>query len=349
MIAAAHPVQRPHDAKLLVVGARGEMRVIARSEWTMLLRPGDLVIANDAATLPASLAGRHPASGEAVEIRLAGRFSLDAADLTFEAVLFGEGDYRTRTEDRPAPPRVAAGDALSLGPIRARVTAVLGHPRFVRLALEGDTAAVWAGIARHGRPVQYAHIEEPLELWNVWTAIAAAPVAFEPPSASFVLDWAGLGAIRARGASFATLTLAAGLSSTGDPALDARLPLPEPYNVPRGTAAAIARARRVIAIGTTVTRALEHAATRGRAGAGTGVADQRIGPDTELAVVDAILSGTQEPESSHYRLLRAFADDGVLARASEVLAREKFRTHEFGDSVLIERRASAARGRRRVA
>ncbi|HUH86310.1 MAG TPA: S-adenosylmethionine:tRNA ribosyltransferase-isomerase [Stellaceae bacterium] len=118
--------------------------------------------------------------------------------------------------------------------------------------------------------------------------------------------------------------------------------MPEPYHLPQKTADAIARARRIVAIGTTVTRALEHARRGGGVCAGTGLADQRIGPETELGIVDAILTGTHEKGSSHHQLLRAFATDRVLAHAAEVLAAEGFRTHEFGDSMLVERRASAA-------
>jgi S-adenosylmethionine:tRNA ribosyltransferase-isomerase len=342
---AIHPVQRPADAKLLVIDSLGDVKTFARSRWTDFLRPGDLVIANDAATLPASLTGRHAPTGAAIEIRLAGRASLDAEDVTFQAIIFGDGDYRTRTEDRPPPPAVDAGDVIELGPLTARVAAVLGHPRFVALDFAGDAGTVWAGIARHGRPVQYAHMQEPLQLWDVWTAIAGAPVAFESPSAGFILNWAALRAVRARGATFATVTHAAGLSSTGDAALDTRLPLPEPYRIGPATADAVHRAHRVIAIGTTVTRALEHAGRSGAVRAGSGRADQRIGPDTKLEIVDAILSGTHEPDSSHYELMRAFADDRVLARAAALMAEEGFRTHEFGDSVLVERRRSAARHR----
>ena len=65
------------------------------------------------------------------------------------------------------------------------------------------------------------------------------------------------------------------------------------------------------------------------------MADQKIGPATVLRVVDAILSGTHEPGTSHYELLRAFASDEVLQRAADVLEREGYLTHEFGDSVLI--------------
>jgi S-adenosylmethionine:tRNA ribosyltransferase-isomerase len=351
--AASTAVQRALAAKLLVVAADGRITHTARMRLAGLLHAGDLVVANDAATLPASLSGTHAPSGAPIEVRLAGRRTLCADDVrAFSAVVFGAGDHRTRTEERAAPPRLHAGDTLQLGPLRAEVQRTLGHPRLIELRFDGGVDAIWAGIARHGKPIQYAHLPEPLALWDVWTPIAALPVAFEPPSAGFVLDWALLQALRARGVGFATLTHAAGISSTGDAALDARLPLDEPYHVPPSTVAAIERTQRtggrVIAIGTTVTRALEHAAGSAALDdaprprllrAGSGVADQRIGPHTRLRVVDAILSGAHEPGSSHHELLRAFAAARVLRRADRALRERGYLTHEFGDSVLVERSA----------
>src|SRR6185503_5714559 len=150
--------------------------------------------------------------------------------------------------------------------------------------------AVLAGLARHGRPIQYAHVPTPLAMWDTWTSVAAEPVAFEPPSAGFALDWRTLHAWQERGVGFVTLTHAAGISSTGDPALDAKLPFDEPYDIPARTAAAIRRARhegrRVVAVGTTVVRALEHAAAAdGDVHPGPGLATQRIGPLTRLRIV----------------------------------------------------------------
>jgi S-adenosylmethionine:tRNA ribosyltransferase-isomerase len=346
MIAADRPVQRPPQAKLLVVDARGEITHAPRAAFVEFLRPGDLVIANDAATLPASLRGEHGPSGGPVEVRLAGRDSLAAEDVRrFSAVVFGAGDYRTRTEDRPPPPPLEPGDRLTLGPLAATVERLLGHPRLVSLRFDGTPDAFWAGLARHGRPVQYAHVPEPLALWDVWTAVAGPPVAFEPPSAGFALDWRALAAMRARGVAFATLTHAAGLSSTGDGELDRRLPFAEAYRVPVATAVAVgrvwARGGRVVAVGTTVVRALEHAALQAGGGgvrAGDGLATQRVGAATRLRVVDVILSGTHEPGTSHYELLRAFTDDTTLGRANVELSARGYRTHEFGDSVLIEHR-----------
>jgi S-adenosylmethionine:tRNA ribosyltransferase-isomerase len=347
MIAAELPVQRPPDAKLLVVDSDRNITHVPRSAFVDFLRPNDLVIANDAATLPASLTGLHEQTGKPVEVRLAGRPSLRPLDYgRFSAVVFGEGDFHIRTEDRPLPPPLSVGDRLVLGPLRAMVEKLLAHPRLIALLFAGSADEVWAGLANYGRPIQYSHIQTPLALWDVWTRVAGPPVAFEPPSASFVLDWQVLAAIREHGATFATITHAAGISSTGDEELDLLLPFDEPYCIPEITASAVALARqrggRVIAVGTSVVRALEHAAlANGHLHSGEGLAKQRLGPASQLKVVDAILSGTHEPGTSHYELLRAFLEDATLQRATEELSAGGYRTHEFGDSVLIERQPPA--------
>jgi S-adenosylmethionine:tRNA ribosyltransferase-isomerase len=332
--------------RLLVVRGTGEVEHHGRDGLAELLSPGDLLVANDAATIPASLRGIHEPTGKEIEIRLAGRPTLRADDVhRFVAVVFGAGDWHTPTELRSAPPTLLPGDQLRLGPLGARVTELLGHPRLVALDLEGDAATVWAGIAAHGRPIQYAHVPRPLALWDVWTTLAARPVAFEPPSAGFALRWATLARLRTRGIGFATLTHAAGISSTGDATLDARLPLDEPYCIPVRTARAVRWAkrqgRRVIAIGTTVVRALEHAAlATGEVRAGAGTATGRVAAGTVLRVADGILTGVHEPGTSHWELLRAFADDSTLARMAQELDRAGYRHHEFGDSVLLQRMAA---------
>jgi S-adenosylmethionine:tRNA ribosyltransferase-isomerase len=352
MIAADAPVQHRPSARLLRVDAAGEMTHARRWQFVSFTRPGDLVVANDAATLPASLVAVHRRADAMLEVRLAGRASLDPDDVqTFTAVLFGAGNFRTRTEHRPLPPIVRSGDQLLIGSIVATIEAVLDHPRLVCLRFDASTAAIWRTLAVHGRPIQYSHLRERLALWDVWTPIAAAPVAYEPPSAGFALDWATLAALRAKNVRFATLTHAAGISSTGDPILDRRLPLDEPYFIPVQTVLEIERARelgrRVIAIGTTVVRALEHSARRdGSVHAGANVADQRIGPQTRLRVVDALLSGTHEVGTSHYELLRAFVTDEVLQRLTATLEAHDYLTHEFGDSMLIDRDTRRAASRR---
>ena len=340
MLAAISAVQRPADAKLLVVDSQRNIVHVPRTAFVEFLRPNDLVIANDAATLPASLSGVHEQTGKTVEVRLAGRPSLNPGEVErFNAIVFGEGDFHLRTEDRPPPP-LQSGDTLVLGPLRATVTEPLGHPRLVSLLFDGTADQIWAGLASHGKPIQYSHMQTSLELWDVWTRIAGPPVAFEAPSASFILDWNVLAAIREHRAAFGTITHAAGISSTGDEDLDRLLPFDEPYHIPIATAKAVELTRqrggRVIAVGTTVVRALEAAATDdGHLRSGDGVAKGKIGPATQLRVVDAILSGTHEPGTSHYELLRAFLEDSTLERATSELITHDYKTHEFGDSVLI--------------
>ena len=339
MIAADRPERR--SGKLLSIEANGAITHLHRVDLASLFQRGDLVVANDAATLPASLTGLHEASGDAVEVRLAGWFT--AGDpIRFVALMFGAGDHRTLTEDRAAPPVLTPGDRLVLGPLVAVVERRLDHPRLVALRFLGHRRRILAGLARHGRPIQYAHIPASLSLCEVWTRIAAAPIAFEPPSAGFVLDWRTLSSWRRRGVRLATLTHAAGISSTGDPALDERLPFDEPYEIPERTAAQVNRAKaegaRVVAIGTTVVRALEFAAgTDGGVPAGSGVARGRIGHHTSLRVVDAILTGMHPPGESHFELLRAFADDSLLRRIHATGEDRGYLGHEFGDAMLIHR------------
>lgn len=340
---ATDPVEQ-RSAKLLIGGGDGVIRHLPRAALASLFSPGDLVVANDAATLPASLTGIHYPSGRPIEVRLAAWIS--AGDLTqFIAIAFGAGDHRTRTEDRMPPPPLSPGDHLVLGPLAATIGRLLEHPRLFRMHFLGDHSSILAGLARHGRPIQYAHVNEPLTLYDVWTKIAANPTAFEPPSAGFALDWHTQARWRQRGIGLATITHAAGISSTGDPALDLRLPFDEPYRIPEQTAAAIAQAKagngRIVAIGTTVVRALESAALAdGSVRAGGGVATGRITRGTPLRVVDAILTGIHQPGESHFELLRAFADDAVLNQISAKIRAHSYRNHEFGDSLLVECRPS---------
>ena len=343
MIAAHYPDRL--SRKLLTVDASGAIQHLCRADLGTLFRPGDLVVANDAATIPASLLGEHQPTGDPVEIRLAA--FVRAADPTrFVAVAFGGGDHQTVTESRPMPPALAIGDHLGLGPLVAVVERLLDHPRLIEVRFHADPPEIFAGLARHGKPIQYAHVPAPLALWDVWTNLASKPFAFEAPSAGYALDWQTLTTWRRRGIELVTLTHAAGISSTGDPDLDKRLPFDEPYIIPENTSNAIAETRArggsIIAIGTTVVRALESAATiDGIVRAGHGVARGRIGPKTQLRVIDTILSGTHEPSESHFELLRAFADDPVLLSAHRTATERNYRSHEFGDFVLIERRDAA--------
>jgi S-adenosylmethionine:tRNA ribosyltransferase-isomerase len=315
-------------------GSLGDYTV---GELPSRLRAGDLVVLNDAATLPASLHGI-TARDEPVELRLAGQEPGGA----WRAVLFGEGDWRTPTEHRAPPPALSPGEAVLLGGgLTAAVTAVSAlSPRLVTVRFPLAGGGLWRALYRAGRPVQYAYVSAPLPLWEVQTAFASRPWAVEMPSAGRPLTWSVLEALRARGVGLATVTHAAGLSSTGDPALDAALPLPERYEIPEASASAWARTRaeggRVLAVGTTVVRALESAwRAHGELRAGEGVATLRLRPGDRVTAADGLLSGVHEPGSSHYDLLEAFAGTALLREATAHAEREGYLLHEFGDTMLV--------------
>jgi S-adenosylmethionine:tRNA ribosyltransferase-isomerase len=342
--ARTYPARRD-DVRLLVVDpAAGVFREARTPALPAFFAAGDLLVVNDAATLPGSLRG-HDAAGHELEARLVS----SRGQGRFRAVLFGPGDWRQRTEDRPPPPDVPVGARLRFGSLEAEV--VGREPpssRLIDLRFTVDGGALWAALYREGRPVQYSYLAHELPLWAVQTTYAARPWAFEMPSAGRPLSWEILLALRRKGVRWASLTHAAGLSSTGDPALDAALPLPERYEIPAATAAAVAATRaaggRVVAVGTTVVRALEGAAAAdGTLRPGAGETDLLVTPAHRPRVVDGILSGTHAAAESHFALLGAFAPAGLLAAAAAYADEHGFLTHELGDSTLILRGALEAR------
>jgi S-adenosylmethionine:tRNA ribosyltransferase-isomerase len=338
--------------RLLVVDER---RAVRAGDLASLFEPGDLLVVNDAATVPASLHAHTP-RGARIELRLAANLE-GAAHWT--AALLGVGDHRMRTEDRPPPPRVAPGERLIVDGDEGLVAVVTRNhalsPRLVDVRLELPRRrdpredAVWAALYRAGKPVQYAHVPEALELWDVQNAWAARPWAVEMPSAGRALRMSALASLRARGVEVAFVTHAAGLSATGDPAIDAALPLPERFEVPEATVAAIERAACVVAVGTSVVRALEGAAlaSGGVLSATSGITDLRLGAGFPRRVVDAVLTGVHEVDTSHHALLAAFASPEALARAIRATVEEGFFAHEFGDLWLVWGQARESTGSRR--
>ncbi len=137
------------------------------------------------------------------------------------------------------------------------------------------------------------------------------------------------------------MTHEAGLSATGDAALDAALPFPERYEIPAPTALAIARTRdtggRVVAAGTTVARALEGSASAhgGEVQAGRGLTDLRLSLGFERRVADGLLTGVHDPGTSHFELLGAFAPESLLRAAHRHAESRGYLGHEFGDACLI--------------
>lgn len=340
--AGRDPARPLAATRLLVVDpATHALEVALVDALPASLRARDLLVLNDAATLPASLPATVPGAAAALELRIA-----SVQDDVFTVVLFGAGDWRAATEDRRPPPVVEvgtrmavhrAGALLTLHASVRRVHAL--SPRLVDITFDRTGAALWEALYALGRPIQYSYLDRELPLGAFQTPWAARPWAVEMPSTGRPLGHAVLDGIRARGVEVATITHAAGLSSTGDPRIDAALPLPERSFVPAATRDAVARARarggRVVAVGTTVVRALEGAALRGTLEAGERITTLRIDRRHPLRVVDGIVTGVHSPGESHYDLLEAFAPRALLDRAHHCAASAGFLSHELGDLVLI--------------
>jgi S-adenosylmethionine:tRNA ribosyltransferase-isomerase len=219
--------------------------------------------------------------------------------------------------------------------------------------------------------VRYAYVPRPWPLHQYQTLFAAGPGSAEMASAGRPFTVQTLRDLRDRGVGLATISLHAGLSTYGDPTTDRSYVPAEPYLVPPATVAAVAACRaaggRVVAVGTTVVRALETAAGaassdpasgsgsrwgsvadpeggRSRSStapagpviaAGAGVTRLRIGAGFRLAVTDGLLTGLHEPEASHLDLLAAFLDRPALDRAYAAALGEGYLWHEFGDVCLL--------------
>jgi S-adenosylmethionine:tRNA ribosyltransferase-isomerase len=356
----ARGLRRDHVRLLLVDRATGSVAHHRFHELPLLLEPGDLLVANDSRTLPASLLG-HTAAGAPLEVRLAAREGGGAGEgagavegagrhgagerwaALVLGVPAGGGDPAlVPTDARPPAPGLAPGERLRFaGGLGATV---LGRHEeagpLVWLAFDEAGERLAQALHRAGRPVRYAYVPRPWPLHQYQTLFAAGPGSAEMASAGRPFTVQTLRDLRERGIGLATISLHAGLSTYGDPDTDRRYVPAEPYLVPKATAAAVAACRaaggRVVAVGTTVVRTLETAAAGGNGvQAGAGVTRLRIGPGHRLAAVDGLLTGLHEPEASHLDLLGAFLDHPALERAYAAALGSGYLWHEFGDVCLL--------------
>ena len=247
---------------------------------------------------------------------------------------------------------LAPGDRLALGPLAATIARRLrDHPRLVELEFDGRSGAIWEGLARHGRPIQYAHVAQPLVLWDTWTPIAGPPVAFEPPSAGFVLDWRALASMRARAlASRRSRTRRA----SRRPAIRSSTRCCHSTSRTESPSARRASYRARARGGQTRRRDRDDGRPGARARGGPRrdrSPRRRTGHTEDRAARPASASSTRfsrEPTSrgrattSCCAPLPTMRRSGASTRSSKAHA---YRTHEFGDSVFIEgmRCRSAAR------
>ena len=293
-----------------------------------LLEPGDLVVVNTSATLPGRLPARR-ADGATVSLHWS--TSLDDGDWVVEV--------RRRENDGPDL-GVEPATVLTL-PDGIRLTLVAGYPdpsRASRLwrARPAPAVPVTAYLQEHGTPIRYRHLRGTFPITAFQTVYAAEPGSAEMASAGRPFSEEVLVALMIRGVPVVPLTLHTGVSS---PELH-EPPYPERFAVPEVTARLVTSTRvagrRVVAVGTTVTRALEAATgdddvTR----AAAGWTDLVLGPDRPARAVTGLLTGLHEPGASHLQLLAAVAGPELVAAAYGRAVAEHYLWHEFGDSMLF--------------
>jgi S-adenosylmethionine:tRNA ribosyltransferase-isomerase len=325
--------RRRDGVRLLVLNRRTGGVTHSRFERLCdFLVPGDLLVCNASRTLPASLFGRRESDSSAVELRLASHLSGDSWLALIRNALPEKSAVREETN-------FVINFDLGLS---ARLESPHEEiPGVWKVRFSASGSALIDLIYRLGEPVRYRYVSRPWGLKYYQTVYAREPGSAEMPSAGRAFTWETFLRLRKKGIETASITLHAGLSSFLDDELDRRhLGVEEEYDIDERAASKIRAAgsagTRVIAVGTTVVRALESAAqVDGIVRAGHRYTGLRITPDTALRVTDGILTGLHEPAASHLELLSAFISPALLSEAYTDAVRLRYLWHEFGDLNLI--------------
>ena len=317
--------RRRDDVRLLVSTPAGQTHTMFRELPTFLER-GDLIVVNDSATMPASL----EATGDV------GRFVLNVSTRFGPKLWLTEPRWAT---DRPGPLPLRPGERIMACDQPVRL--VSSYPGAERLwFVEGDLAQA---MNRCGQPIRYGYVDRAQPLTAYQTLFAKAPGSAEMPSAARPFTPSVVDALRGRGVRIASIRLHTGVSSLEIETEDVEhhtLP-PEPYRVSQATADAVndahANGHRVVAIGTTVVRALESAwsVDEQRVVARAGYTRLLVHPGRGVFAVDGLLTGFHDPGASHLAMLYAVAGRDLVRDGYEQAIRERYLWHEFGDSHLL--------------
>jgi S-adenosylmethionine:tRNA-ribosyltransferase-isomerase (queuine synthetase) len=317
----------PRDGVRMLVSraASGTITDHRFTDLPRLLLPGDLLVVNTSRTLPAAVLA---SPGLAVH------FSTGLPDgswLVEPRIPAGKSSIPNGTQEPPHVIALPGGATLTL---LGRATARLWRARL--------SAAVLPYLLRHGEPIRYPYVARRWPLSSYQTVFGRLPGSAEMPSAARPFSPAVVTELAARGITIAPVTLHCGVSS-----LEAdEDPYPEQYDVPPATARLVNLTRqsggRVIAVGTTVVRALETAArVAGTPGEAARVAAQAgwtshvVTPETGLRVVNGLLTGLHEPRSSHLRMLAACHGQDLLRECYDAALAHRYLWHEFGDVHLL--------------
>jgi S-adenosylmethionine:tRNA ribosyltransferase-isomerase len=306
------------DVRMLVSTRDGEVVHAHFRELPRFLEPGDLLVLNTSATVPAALTALRE-NGQ--EIALHWSTSLPAGLAVME----------------PRKVQGRAGETMSI-PDGGSVTLLAPYRGSQRLWVAKLDVPLppLDYLQRWGRPIAYGYVPRAFPLSAYQTVFARDAGSAEMPSAGRPFTRSLLACLRRGGVRLARLLLHTGVASLENH----EEPYEEWYEVPLRTAELVrathARGSRVIAVGTTVVRALESSVdANGNVVASRGWTDVVITPDRGVRVVDGLLTGLHEPRATHLAMLEAIAGREAIARAYAAALDREYLWHEFGDVHLI--------------
>ncbi|MBM7554220.1 S-adenosylmethionine:tRNA ribosyltransferase-isomerase [Thalassobacillus pellis] len=285
------------------------------------LQEGDLVVLNNSRTIPPVLFGKQ--GNTTIEVRL----SRTSDPSEWEALLIG--DF------------IQVNQPISFGHgLQANIIGPGAERPLVNLKFSEQGPELIDYIFKYGEPIRYEYIDTPWPLEYYQTVYGSVPGSVEMPSAGRAFSWRVINKLKQRGVKIGYLQLHTGLSYYGKDRWPDPKAHPEEFTVPEKTAQLINETRekggRVIAVGTTVVRALESSfASDGLIKAKSGFTNLYVDQHHHLQAVDGLLTGFHEPEASHLDMLTAFIKEELLMKAYKEAIESCYLWHEFGDVNLI--------------
>ena len=312
------------DVKLLISTPRGHHH----SKFINLvnfLEQGDILVVNRSATLPASL----PAKGHF------GDFILNLSTSYGEKLWLAEPRWSFA---KPGPLPLQLNEAITVAGSPAKLLSPYPDlPRLWFVSFEKDVST----LMKQGRPIRYGYVPSAFELDNYQTVFSDTPGSAEMPSAARPFSTRVLKMLKSKGVKFAYITLHTGVSSLelNTENIEEQILYPEPFEVPLETAEVINSAReknqRIIAVGTTVVRALESAWNGREINASKGFTRLYIHPKQSTHVINGLLTGFHDPKASHLAMLYAIAGKELVMEGYQEAVDKGYLWHEFGDSHLL--------------
>ncbi|MER7752316.1 S-adenosylmethionine:tRNA ribosyltransferase-isomerase [Kitasatospora sp. NPDC097643] len=322
------------DGVRMLVGRRdrGSVEHHRFTDLPEVLRPGDLLVVNNSATLPAALSGRLP-DGTPVALHLSSAQPDRHGGYLVELRRVVPGEAAGYYPPAQSPARPGLRIALPAGGSAELTEAFTARLWYAELDLPEPLLAY---LGRHGKAIRYGYTDrdQPIEAYQ--TVFATVPGSSEMPSAARPFTAEVVARSAGRGVLVAPVTLHTGVASPE--AHEA--PYAERFHVPAATARLVGHVRadggRVIAVGTTVVRALESAAAAdGTVHEADGWTELVITPERGVRVVDGLLTGWHEPRASHLLMLAAVAGRPLLAACYREAVQHRYLWHEFGDVNLL--------------